>query len=497
MSAAQQLRAVGQALEAWGARDFTIRVGTPGEDYVVESNERPGATVRRRLTIVDLRRLELAGQRRRRSPNGVPDSKALSNILRAIGYYVEAQGKRLVAVARGDLTFVITTMNSTGQLESETQPASIVEDLARLMFLTRPRSTREDIKGRVLGVLSVATGLFGAVASLYLLMRPERGIVTSDPLWVALLPLIGSAAALGGVVLCRSRPGHGAAVLALAAATYCAPFASLLDWRLFSGTARLVAWPVMVALATAAGLAWRSAMRRQASSRRPTSPPLGNAPTTGPPSTDRHGRRGKAGWLLMASGALLVAPATALLLYGQYSAWQLSHIVPVAEASPAELVWEQPPRNLGYGKVPLTLQRIMIPSIGVDAPVVPLGIHWEKGQFVWDTASHAVGWYGSTALPGLGSNIVMSGHISSPLRGEGSVFRRLPEVQVGDVIVLETAAGEHRYRTAARNIVAPTAIAIMAPTATETLTLITCYPDLIYSHRLIVRAEPASARTLD
>ena len=193
----------------------------------------------------------------------------------------------------------------------------------------------------------------------------------------------------------------------------------------------------------------------------------------------------------MALGALLLVPSTALLLYTQYTTWQLSHIVPIAEAAAAELVWEQPPQNLGYRRVPLPVVRIIIPSIGVDSPVVQLGTHWEKGQLVWDTASHAVGWYGSTALPGLGSNIVMSGHISSPLRGEGSVFRRLPEMQIGDVIILETAAGPHRYRTAARDIVAPTAVAIMAPTPTETLTLITCYPDLIYSHRLVVRAEPA------
>jgi len=193
----------------------------------------------------------------------------------------------------------------------------------------------------------------------------------------------------------------------------------------------------------------------------------------------------------MALGAFLVVPSTALLLYTRYTTWQLSHIVPIAEASPSELVWEQPPQNPGYGRVPLAVARVIIPSIGVDSPVVQLGTHWEKGQLVWDTASHAVGWYGSTALPGLGSNIVMSGHISSPLRGEGSVFRRLPEMQIGDVIILETAAGPHRYRTAARDIVAPTAVAIMAPTPTETLTLITCYPDLIYSHRLVVRAEPA------
>jgi len=491
MSAAQQLRAVGQALEAWGARDFAVRADTPGEGYVVESNERPGAIVKRRLTIVDLRRLELAGQRRRRNPSGVPDSKALSNILRAIGYYIEAQGKHLVAVARSDLTFVITTMNGSGQLESETQPASIVEDLARLMFLARPRRPAEDVKRRVLGVLSLATGLLGAVASLYLLMRPEHGIVTSEPLWVALLPLVGSAAAVGGVVLRHSRPGQGAAVLALAAATYCAPLASVLDWRFASPTMPLVVWPVTAVLAAAAGFAWTWARRPKDSSRRPTSRASGNASATGIPSTGGRGRRGKAGWLLMALGALLVVPSTALLLYTQYTTWQLSHIVPIAEASPSELVWEQPPQNLGYGRVPLAVLRVIIPSIGVDSPVVQLGTHWEKGQLVWDTASHAVGWYGSTALPGLGSNIVMSGHISSPLRGEGSVFRRLPEMQIGDVIILETAAGPHRYRTAARDIVAPTAVAIMAPTPTETLTLITCYPDLIYSHRLVVRAEPA------
>ena len=108
---------------------------------------------------------------------------------------------------------------------------------------------------------------------------------------------------------------------------------------------------------------------------------------------------------------------------------------------------------------------------------------------MWDTASHAVGWYGSTALPGYGGNIVMSGHISSPLRGEGSIFRRLPDVAVGDLVVLETAATQSTYVIVRRDIVAPTEVEVMASTSTERLTLITCYPDFIYLHRLVVTAE--------
>ena len=204
------------------------------------------------------------------------------------------------------------------------------------------------------------------------------------------------------------------------------------------------------------------------------------------------------GALFMAVGAIALLLASAFLAYVQYTDWQLSHVVAVVEVAATDVA-ALPPLDVQSPQAEVSLlgpkplvpaERIMIDSIALDSKVVELGTRLEKGQLVWDTADHAVGWYRTTALPGQGSNIVMSGHISSPLRGEGSIFRRLPEVQVGDSVVLQTAVGQYRYEVFSREVVSPTAVGVMAPTATETLTLITCYPDLVYSHRLVVQARP-------
>ncbi len=133
---------------------------------------------------------------------------------------------------------------------------------------------------------------------------------------------------------------------------------------------------------------------------------------------------------------------------------------------------------------------IWIPSIEVDSPVVEIGIKEERGVLVWETAKWAAGHHGGTANPGQRSNIVLSGHIRSITRNEGNVFNRLPELDLGDSVVLYTDEGEHRYRVVDWRIVTPYQIDVMAPTPGEQLTLITCYPDWIFTHRLVVTAVP-------
>jgi len=125
---------------------------------------------------------------------------------------------------------------------------------------------------------------------------------------------------------------------------------------------------------------------------------------------------------------------------------------------------------------------IYIPRIRVDSEVVELGTKIEKGQVVWETPNKVVGHAKGTGNPGGPGNIVMYGHISSPLRGEGSIFKRLPDLQVGDDVYLYVVETK---------VVLPSDVSVMDPTPDETLTLITCVPDWVYSHRLIVTAKRA------
>ena len=126
---------------------------------------------------------------------------------------------------------------------------------------------------------------------------------------------------------------------------------------------------------------------------------------------------------------------------------------------------------------PRSPTRIVIPAIGVDAPVVE-GDGWEE-------LKKGVGHHIGSANPGERGNMVLSGH--NDIFGE--VFRDLDKLQPGDEIVVYAGDEPHRYRVKAKRIVEPTDVSVMEPTTEPVLTLITCYPYLIDTHRLVVIAE--------
>lgn len=130
--------------------------------------------------------------------------------------------------------------------------------------------------------------------------------------------------------------------------------------------------------------------------------------------------------------------------------------------------------------------RLVIPAIALDTPVVEVGLVVENGKPVWETAAFAVGHHRGSAIPGELGNAVMAGHISSPVSKKGEVFRRLPEVRIGDRIDVFVDDRRVSYEVAEVRVVAPTAVQVMEPTPDATLTLITCYPDRLYTKRLIV-----------
>lgn len=129
--------------------------------------------------------------------------------------------------------------------------------------------------------------------------------------------------------------------------------------------------------------------------------------------------------------------------------------------------------------------RLVIPAIALDSPVVELGVRYDqRGQLVWETAAFVVGHYANTANPGELGNCVLSGHISS--RSAGAVFRRLPEVQVGSGVTVATADSMFLYQVQEIRVVEPRATEVMDPGGEPRVTLITCVPDGVYTHRLVV-----------
>ena len=121
--------------------------------------------------------------------------------------------------------------------------------------------------------------------------------------------------------------------------------------------------------------------------------------------------------------------------------------------------------------------RIVIPSIEVDAPVTE-GTDWESLRY-------RVGHHPGTADPGQRSNMVLAAH--NDVYGE--IFRYLPDVPLGEIVTVYAGEQVYRYRITDRRIILPNQVEVMAPTTGPTLTLISCYPYLIDTHRIVLFGE--------
>ena len=123
-------------------------------------------------------------------------------------------------------------------------------------------------------------------------------------------------------------------------------------------------------------------------------------------------------------------------------------------------------------------RRIEIPAIGVDASVIE-GDDWETLK------TGMVGHHIGSANPGERGNCVLSGH--NDIYGE--VFRQLPKLSVGDEIRVHTETQIYHYTVKQTRIVEPTAVEVLEDTSTPVLTLVSCYPYGVDTHRIVVIAS--------
>ena len=121
--------------------------------------------------------------------------------------------------------------------------------------------------------------------------------------------------------------------------------------------------------------------------------------------------------------------------------------------------------------------RIQIPSIGVDAPVVE-GDDWEPLK---QGAGHHIG----SANPGESGNSIISAH--NDIFGE--IFRNLPDLDLDDEIFVHTTSQVYHYVVTQKRFIEPTDVSVMYPTSSPVLTLISCYPYGIDTHRIVITAE--------
>ncbi len=82
---------------------------------------------------------------------------------------------------------------------------------------------------------------------------------------------------------------------------------------------------------------------------------------------------------------------------------------------------------------------------------------------------HAVGHLLATPLPGEPGNVALAGH-------RDSYFRPLRNIQPGDVITIKTPDAEFEYQVESTEVVLPSDVQVLQPTAENSLTLVTCFP---------------------
>lgn len=130
---------------------------------------------------------------------------------------------------------------------------------------------------------------------------------------------------------------------------------------------------------------------------------------------------------------------------------------------------------------------LTISSIDLTASIVEIGSTVEDDEWIWPVPTDAVAHHLGTANPGEPGNVVLSGHVATET-GD-AVFASLPDVAVGDMIVLRSASGEFVYEVESSLVVPPSSTSVLLQVPHEQLTLITCVPDGIYQERLIIRAK--------
>lgn len=109
-----------------------------------------------------------------------------------------------------------------------------------------------------------------------------------------------------------------------------------------------------------------------------------------------------------------------------------------------------------------TVGLLSIPRLDEELPIIE-GTHE-------DELAQGVGHYAGTAYPFQNDQIVLSGH-------RDTVFRRMGELEIGDILTVEMEYGERSYEIVDTKIVDADDRTIIVPTAPdEVLTVTTCYP---------------------
>jgi sortase A len=126
---------------------------------------------------------------------------------------------------------------------------------------------------------------------------------------------------------------------------------------------------------------------------------------------------------------------------------------------------------------------LRIPAIGLEAEIFD-----DTGARSLDLG---VGHIEGTARLGEHGNVGLAGH-------RDGYFRRLKNIRAAQAIHIVTTRGEWTYEVQRTEVVDPSAVRVLAPTARPSLTLVTCYPFYFLGNapkRFIVHARLVPSET--
>jgi sortase A len=125
-------------------------------------------------------------------------------------------------------------------------------------------------------------------------------------------------------------------------------------------------------------------------------------------------------------------------------------------------------------------------TIGIIAiPKIELSVALSEGVDA-STLKYAVGHFTGTPMPGNKGNFCVAGHRSYAYN---EYFNRLDELGIGDKITVTTLDGEFTYEVYESKVVKPEETYVLDNTESSEITLVTCTPIRVATHRLIVKGR--------
>lgn len=143
--------------------------------------------------------------------------------------------------------------------------------------------------------------------------------------------------------------------------------------------------------------------------------------------------------------------------------------------------------------------RLRVPSLGVDARVVPVGVD-RRGGLGIPTDPRRVGWWAGSAAPAASAGgTVLVGHVDSATAGPGALFL-LREVALGRIIRVSAGRATYAYAvTGVRTVPKATlpSLGLLNPRGPRRLVIVTCGGPFDrttdqYLDNLVVYARPVA-----